>query len=92
LVSPYSQARWVLARTQQDWARTLQDHTNLDPVLFGYQMRMNDSESGAEKLLATFDSPDNVVRFFVAALNDDREMTDFTAKLSPYTELAGRRE
>jgi hypothetical protein len=92
LVSPYSQARWVLARTQQDWARTLQDHTNLDPVLFGYQMRMNDSEAGAEKLLATFDSPDNVVRFFVAALNDDREMTDFTAKLSPYAELAGGRE
>ena len=92
LVSSHPQARWVLARTQQDWTRTLQDHTNLDPVLFGYQMRMNDSEAGAEKLLATFDSPDNVVRFFVAALNDDREMTDFTAKLSPYAELAGGRE
>jgi hypothetical protein len=92
LVSSHPQARWVLARTQQDWTRTLQDHTNLDPVLFGYQMRMNDSEAGAEKLLATFDSPDNVVRFFVSALNDDREMTDFTAKLSPYAELAGERD
>lgn len=92
LVSSHPQARWVLARTQQDWTRTLQDQTNLDPVLFGYQMRMNDSEAGAEKLLATFDSPDNVVRFFVSALNDDREMTDFTAKLSPYAELAGERD
>src|SRR5579859_6657925 len=66
LASQRPQAQWVLARTQQEWTRTLEERTSIDPVLFGYQMRMNDAEAGAQKLLATFDSPDNVVRFFVA--------------------------
>lgn len=91
LVSQHPQAQWVLARTQQEWTRALEERTSIDPVLFGYQMRMNDAEAGAQKLLATFDSPDNVVRFFVAALNDDREIADFTDKLAKYAELASRR-
>src|SRR6266511_1067295 len=91
LVSQHPQAQWVLARTQQEWTRTLEERTSIDPVLFGYQMRMNDAEAGAQKLLATFDSPDNVVRFFVAALNDDREIADYTDKLGKYAELAARR-
>jgi hypothetical protein len=91
LMLPHPRVQWVLAHTQQDWTRALEERTSLDPVLFGYQMRMNDSEAGAEKLLATFDSPDNVVRFFVAALNDDREIADFTGKLGPYASLAARR-
>lgn len=91
LMSSHPRAQWVLARTQQEWTRTLEERTSIDPVLFGYQMRMNDSEAGAEKLLATFDSPDNVVRFFVAALNDDREIADFTGKLGPYADLAAQR-
>jgi hypothetical protein len=91
LMSSFPRTQWVLTRTQQDWTRTLEERTSIDPVLFGYQMRMNDSEAGAEKLLATFDSPDNVVRFFVAALNDDRETADFTGKLGPYADLAAQR-
>lgn len=91
LVAAEPRAQWVITRIQQEWTTTLEQRTSIDPVLFGYQMRMNDSEAGAEKLLATFDSPDNVVRFFVAALNDDREITDFTSKLKPYAELAGQR-
>jgi len=91
LMMPHDRTRWVLAPTQADWARTLEERTNLDPVLFGYQMRMNDSEAGAEKLLADFNSSDNVVRFFVAALNDDREIADFAGKLGPYAALAARR-
>lgn len=91
LVSQYPDAQWVLARSQQDWTRTLEERTNIDPVLFGYQMRMNDAEAGAEKLLTTFDSPDNVVRFFVAALNDDREIVDFTNRLGTYATLAAKR-
>lgn len=91
LVSAVPRAQWVITRIQQEWTSTLDQRTSIDPVLFGYQMRMNDSEAGAEKLLATFDSPDNVVRFFVAALNDDREIADFTAKLKPYAELAVQR-
>ena len=91
LMAAEPRAQWAITRIQQDWTATLEQRTSIDPVLFGYQMRMNDSEAGAEKLLATFDSPDNVVRFFVAALNDDREITDFTSKLKPYAELAGQR-
>ena len=91
LISREPRAQWAITRTQLDWTSTLEKRTSIDPVLFGYQMRMNDSEAGAEKLLATFDSADNVVRFFVAALNDDREIADFTAKLKPYAELAAQR-
>ncbi|MFI5960445.1 hypothetical protein [Cryptosporangium sp. NPDC051539] len=91
LLAANPKSRWVVARTQPDWADALEAQTSLDPVLFSYQMRMNDSESGAEKLLATFNSADNVVRFFVAALNDDRELADFTKKLGPYAELAAQR-
>lgn len=91
LMSLHPQAQWVQTRVQQDWTRTLEQRTSIDPVLFSYQMRMNDAEAGAEKLLATFDSPDNVVRFFVGALNNDREIADYTAKLAPYAELAAQR-
>ncbi|MFI0411654.1 hypothetical protein [Actinomadura sp. 3N508] len=91
LAANYPDAQSVLVRSQQEWTRALEERTSIDPVLFGYQMRMNDSEAGAEKLLATFDSPDNVIRFFVAALNDGREIADFTDKLRKYAELAARR-
>lgn len=91
LLSARTDSPHVMARSQREWIDALEQYTSVDPVLFGYQMRMNDSEAGAEKLLATFDSPDNVVRFFVAALNDDRELADFTSKLAPYAELAGQR-
>ncbi|MBL7509744.1 hypothetical protein I6A94_07545, partial [Frankia sp. CN4] len=87
-LSARPRSQWAMTQTQQEWTETLERLTSIDPVLFGYQMRMNDSEAGAEKLLATFDSPDNVVRFFIAALNDDRELADFTAKLGPYAALA----
>jgi hypothetical protein len=91
LMSGDSRTQWVLTRLQTDWTQALLERTSIDPVLFSYQMRMNDSEAGAEKLLASFDSPDNVVRFFIAALNDDREIADFTGKLGPYAELAAQR-
>lgn len=91
MVAPISAAQWVLARKQLDWTLALEQWTSIDPVLFGYQMRMNDSEAGAEKLLATFDSPDNVVRFLIAALNDDREIAGFTSKLGRYAELVVQR-
>lgn len=91
LISTHPRAQGVLTRVQQEWTRALEQRTSIDPVLFSYQMRMNDAEAGAEKLLASFDSPDNVVRFFIAALNDDREIADYTGKLLPYAELAGRR-
>ncbi|MGH3630226.1 MAG: hypothetical protein ACRDRL_22640, partial [Sciscionella sp.] len=53
---------------------------------------MNDSEAGAEKLLSSFDSPDHVVRFFVGALNDQRELETFTGKLEEYAQLAAQRQ
>ncbi|WP_370948845.1 hypothetical protein AB5J62_15185 [Amycolatopsis sp. cg5] len=84
-------ARGVLTDTQQKWTKALEERTSVDPTLFGYQMRMNDSEAGAEKLLASFDSPDNVVRFFVAALNDQRELETFTSSLEEYAVLAAQR-
>ncbi|ASU79052.1 hypothetical protein CDG81_13010 [Actinopolyspora erythraea] len=88
LLDPYPAAQAVFAKTQQEWVETLERQTNIDPVLVGYQMRMNDSEAGAEKLLESFDSPDHVVRFFVSALNDEQHLTDFTSKLRDYAELA----
>ena len=91
LLTQHPATQWVLTRTQQEWTQALEDHTSIDPVLFGYQMRMNDSEAGAERLLKDFDSPDNVVRFFIAALNDDRDIADFTSKLGHYAELAAKR-
>lgn len=91
LLAQYPATGWILTRTQQEWTQSLEDNTSVDPVLFGYQMRMNDSEAGAERLLKAFDSPDNVVRFFIAALNDDRDIGDFTSKLGSYTELAVKR-
>lgn len=92
LLAPHPGTQWMTTRKQQEWTSALEERTSIDPVLFGYQMRMNDSEAGAEKLLATFDSPDNVVRFFVTALNDDREISDFTAKLRAYADLAVKRD
>lgn len=92
LLSQHPETQWMMIRrTQQEWTRALEERTSIDPVLFSYQMRMNDSEAGADKLLDTFDSPDNVVRFFVTALNDDREIADFTDKLGKYSNLASQR-
>ena len=90
-LSARTDSPYVITRTQQEWTDALERRTSIDPVLFGYQMRMNDSESGAQKLLAAFDSPDNVVRFFIGALNDDRELADFTGRLGPYADLAVQR-
>lgn len=83
--------RGVLTAKQIEWTAALEERTSVDPTLFGYQMRMNDSEAGAQKLLASFSSPDQVVRFFVAALNDQRELESFTGKLETYAQLAARR-
>jgi hypothetical protein len=91
LLGQYPDTRWVHTRVQQEWTQALLDKTSIDPVLFSYQMRMNDSETGAERLLESFDSPDNVVRFFIAALNNDRDIVDFTSKLADYAKLAAER-
>jgi hypothetical protein len=91
LLGQHPATGWVLTRTQQEWTQSLENNTSVDPVLFGYQMRMNDSEAGAERLLEEFDSPDNVVRFFISALNDDRDIADFTSKLGNYADLAVKR-
>ncbi|PEG35356.1 hypothetical protein CQY20_22035 [Mycolicibacterium agri] len=92
LIAQYPEAQGVAPTTnQKDWEQTLQDRTSIDPELFRYQMRMNDSETGAEKLVSSFNSPDNVVRFFIAALNDDRDIADFTSKLAAYADLAADR-
>ena len=89
LIAEKPATQWRAGPTRLEWTRALEERTSIDPVLFGYQMRMNDSEAGAQKLLSeSFDSPDKVVRFFIAALNDDREIADYTAKLGPYAELA----
>lgn len=92
LIGTHTDTLGVVARSQQDWANALEDRTSIDPVLFEYQMRMNDSESGAEKLLASFDTPDNVVRFFVSALNDDRQIADLLRNLGEYAAVAGNRD
>lgn len=84
--------RGVLTDKQIEWTAALEERTSVDPTLFGYQMRMNDSEAGAQKLLESFKSSNEVVRFFVAALNDQRELESFTGKLESYTQLAARRE
>jgi hypothetical protein len=91
LIATHPRAQGILTDTQQKWTKALEERTSVDPTLFGYQMRMNDSEAGAEKLLASFDSPDNVVRFFVAALNDQRELETFTSSLEEYAGLAAQR-
>ncbi|WP_236796564.1 hypothetical protein [Amycolatopsis sp. GM8] len=91
LIADHPGTQGVLTDKQQAWTTALEERTSVDPTLFGYQMRMNDSEAGAEKLLASFDSPDNVVRFFVAALNDHRELETFTQKLEDYSALASQR-
>ncbi|MGV0680344.1 hypothetical protein ABQE62_29470 [Mycolicibacterium fortuitum] len=89
LIAQYPEAQGVAPTTnQKDWEQTLQDRTSVDPELFRYQMRMNDSETGAEKLVSSFNSADSVVRFFIGALNDDRDTADFTTKLAAYAELA----
>lgn len=92
LISQSPEAQGVAPTTnQKDWEQTLQDRTSVDPELFRYQMRMNDSETGAEKLISSFNSADSVVRFFIGALNDDRDTADFTTKLAAYAELAADR-
>lgn len=92
LIAQYPEAQGIAPTTnQKDWEQTLQDRTSVDPELFRYQMRMNDSETGAEKLVSSFNSADSVVRFFIGALNDDRDTADFTTKLAAYAELAADR-
>ncbi|MEQ0558188.1 hypothetical protein ABJI51_03830 [Amycolatopsis sp. NEAU-NG30] len=91
LIATHTGAQGVLTDKQPMWKKSLEERTSIDPTLFGYQMRMNDSEAGAEKLLASFDSPDNVVRFFVGALNDQRELETFTGSLEEYAVLAAQR-
>ncbi|MBF4996488.1 hypothetical protein IRT45_04880 [Nocardia sp. BSTN01] len=91
LIAESPDTHGILVDKQQDWTSALEHHTSIDPVLFGYQMRMNDSETGAEQLLRSFDSPDNVVRFFVAALNDQHDLEIFTEKLGVYAILAAQR-
>lgn len=91
LFSEHPTMRGISETKQHLWRDALDTNTSIDPVLFTYQMRMNDSESGAEALLATFNSPENVVRFFVGALNDDQATLDFTTRLAEYAKLAERR-
>ena len=43
-----------LPEPSKEWTQALEDHTSIDPVLFGYQMRMNDSEAGADKAIEGF--------------------------------------
>lgn len=88
LFTQHPEIRGLSATKQNQWASALDTNTSIDPVLFSYQMRMNDSESGAEALLATFDSPENVVRFFVGALNDEQATADFAGNLSEYSKVA----
>ena len=83
--------RGVVTDKQVEWTAALEERTSVDPTLFGYQMRMNDAEAGAQKLLESFKSSNEVVRFFVAALNDQRELESFTGKLEAYAQLAARR-
>lgn len=90
-LSDLPEARWLATDKQTEWAQALVDNTGIDPVLFGYQMRMNDEETGADALLQNFNSSDNVVRFLITALNDDRALVDFTKKLTEYAEVAGQR-
>lgn len=87
----HPEIRWVETQVQQEWTQALLEHTSIDPVLFSYQMRMNDDEAGAKALLEPFSSDDNVVKFFIGALNDDREFADFTNELSSYSRLAADR-
>ncbi|WP_280392305.1 hypothetical protein [Nocardia brasiliensis] len=91
LINEHPDTHGIQVDKQQEWTSALEQHTSIDPVLFGYQMRMNDSETGAEQLLRSFDSPDNVVRFFVAALNDQHDLEIFTNKLGAYATLAAQR-
>lgn len=91
LVSTDAASQGVLALDQTKWSQALEERTSIDQTLFGYQMRMNDSEGGAEKLLNSFDTPDHVVRFFIGALNDERATADFTGRLTDYADIAGKR-
>lgn len=91
LFAKHPKARGLWTTKQNEWATALDANTSLDPVLFTYQMRMNDSESGAEALLASFNTPENVVRFFVDALNDDRATGDFATNLTEYAKVAANR-
>jgi len=91
LIAGHPRTRGVLTGNQSEWTAALEERTSVDPTLFGYQMRMNDSEAGAQKLLESFKSSNEVVRFFVSALNDQRELESFTGKLESYAQLAARR-
>ncbi|HEX9992629.1 MAG TPA: hypothetical protein VGB14_06865 [Acidimicrobiales bacterium] len=84
-------ARFVWTRTQSEWATVLDEQTELDPELFRYQMRMNDDEAGAERLVAKLNSADAVIEFFVSALNDRSVSLDFTTTLRDYAIAAANR-
>lgn len=84
-------ARFVWTRTQSEWATVLDEQTELDPELFRYQMRMNDDEAGAERLVAKLNSADAVIEFFVSALNDRAVSLDFTTTLRDYAIAAANR-
>ncbi|NLA36737.1 MAG: hypothetical protein GX868_13795, partial [Actinobacteria bacterium] len=84
-------ATGTIATTQIEWSQILDDHTNIDPVLFSYQMRMNDSEAGAEALLGSFNTPESVVRFFIDALSNGRDIAEFATRLTKYAAVAGQR-
>jgi hypothetical protein len=89
--SKHPSAHFGWTRHQNEWAQFLDERTPLDPELFRYQMRMNDSESGAGELVSRLSSPEEVVRFFIEALNDDVALGDFAKTLSEYAASAAQR-
>ena len=89
--SRHADADFGWTRYQNEWARFLDERTPLDPELFRYQMRMNDSESGAGELVSRLSSPEDVVRFFIEALNDDVALGDFAKTLGEYAASAAQR-
>lgn len=84
-------ARFVWTKTQSEWASMLDEQTELDPELFRYQMRMNDAEGGAERLVTKLTTADAVVEFFVSALNDRAVSVEFTTTLRDYAVAAANR-
>lgn len=84
-------ARFVWTKTQTEWASVLDEQTELDPELFRYQMRMNDDEGGAERLVTKLNTADAVVEFFVSSLNDRAVSVDFTTTLRDYGVAAANR-
>lgn len=84
-------AGFVIEDQQKRWAKVLEERTSLDPALFVYQLRMNDTEAGAGDLVKKLNSPDALVRFFMRTLFDDSALSDFTTTLAAYAKSSGRR-